>query len=303
MIDAGSDFQYIKDLGAGNFGVCQLMVDLVDGEHVAVKFLPRGHKIDRNVQRELLVHCQLQHPNIIGFKRVFLTPTHLGIVLQYAAGGELFERVKQAGHFPEDEARYFFQQLITGVRYCHRKNFAHRDLKLENTLLDASPAPLLKIADFGYCKDLVFDTPPKSTVGTPAYISPEVLGTNHQYDGKAADVWSCGVHLYVMLVGAYPFDDPRCPGNITTIVRNIKLANYQWPRTLHLSDEVKDLVNRILVPHSEQRITIDGIMQHPWYLKNLPDELRDDCRGLPCYQRCSQPKDEIKAILKRAKQI
>lgn len=103
---------------------------------------------------------------------MFLTPTHLGIVLQYAAGGELFERVKQAGHFTEDEARYFFQQLITGVRYCHRKNFAHRDLKLENTLLDASPAPLLKIADFGYCKDLVFDTPPKSTVGTPAYISP-----------------------------------------------------------------------------------------------------------------------------------
>lgn len=102
----------------------------------------------------------------------------------------------------------------------------------------------------------------------------EVLGTNHQYDGKAADVWSCGVHLYVMLVGAYPFDDPRCPGNITTIVRNIKMANYHWPRTLQLTDEVKDLVNRILVPHSEQRITIEGIMQHPWYLKNLPDELR-----------------------------
>lgn len=106
------------------------------------------------------------------YLQVFLTPTHLGIVLQYAAGGELFERVKLAGNFTEDEARYFFQQLITGVRYCHRKNFAHRDLKLENTLLDASPAPLLKIADFGYCKDLVFDTPPKSTVGTPAYISP-----------------------------------------------------------------------------------------------------------------------------------
>jgi len=106
------------------------------------------------------------------------------------------------------------------------------------------------------------------------YDMQEVLGTNLQYDGKAADVWSCGVHLYVMLVGAYPFDDPRCPGNITTIVRNIKMANYNWPRGLHLTDEVKDLVNRILVPHSEQRITIDGIMQHPWYLKNLPDELR-----------------------------
>jgi serine/threonine-protein kinase SRK2 len=104
--------------------------------------------------------------------QVFLTPTHLGIVLQYAAGGELFDRVKRAVHFAEDEARYFFQQLIAGVRYCHRKNVTHRDLKLENTLLDASPAPLLKICDFGYCKDLVKDTPPDTTVGTPAYISP-----------------------------------------------------------------------------------------------------------------------------------
>lgn len=112
--------------------------------------------------------------------QVFLTPTHLGIVLQYAAGGELFDRVKQAVHFTEDEARYFFQQLIAGVRYCHRKHVTHRDLKLENTLLDASPAPLLKICDFGYCKDLVRDTPPDTTVGTPAYISPvcpRILGS------------------------------------------------------------------------------------------------------------------------------
>jgi serine/threonine-protein kinase SRK2 len=129
-------------------------------------------QIDKNVEREILVHSQLLHPNVIGFKRVFLTTTHLGIVLQYAAGGELFELVRTAGHFTEDEARYFFQQLICGVHYCHQKNVTHRDLKLENTLLDNSPAPLLKIADFGYCKDMSIHTPPKTTVGTPAYVSP-----------------------------------------------------------------------------------------------------------------------------------
>lgn len=300
MVDGGPNFQYVADLGAGNFGVCQLMIDLEDNEHVAVKFLERGNKIDRNVQREILVHCQLHHPLVIGFKKVFLTPTHLGIVLQYAAGGELFDRVKRAVHFSEDEARYFFQQLIAGVRYCHRKNVTHRDLKLENTLLDASPAPLLKICDFGYCKDLVKDTPPDTTVGTPAYISPEVLGLA-AYDGKAADVWSCGVHLYVMLCGAYPFDDPQEPGNIRRIVQNITLANYSWPADLALSCEVKHLVDSILVPEADRRITIDGIVKHPWYLQNLPDELRDDCRGLPCYRRCTQPKDEIKAVLAQAK--
>ena len=87
-------------------------------------------------------------------------------------------------------------------------------------MLDGSPAPLLKIADFGYSKSDRFDTPPKSTVGTPAYISPEVLSAK-QYDGKAADVWSCGVHLYVMLVGAYPFDDQHDQRNFNKIIQNI----------------------------------------------------------------------------------
>lgn len=138
---------------------------------------------------------------------MFLTPTHLGIVMEYASGGELFDRIVKIGRFSEDEARYFFQQLISGVEFCHKSGVCHRDLKLENTLLDGSPAPLLKICDFGYSKSMLMDSQPKSTVGTPAYIAPEVL-SKKKYDGHKADVWSCGVTLYVMLVGAYPFEDP-----------------------------------------------------------------------------------------------
>jgi serine/threonine-protein kinase SRK2 len=132
--------------------------------------------------------------------------------MEYAAGGELFERICEAGRFHEDEARYFFQQLVCGVSFCHAMNICHRDLKLENTLLDGSPAPRLKICDFGYSKSSVLHSRPKSTVGTPAYIAPEVL-SRREYDGKHADVWSCGVTLYVMLVGAYPFEDPKDPKN------------------------------------------------------------------------------------------
>ncbi|PKI73931.1 hypothetical protein CRG98_005656 [Punica granatum] len=86
----------------------------------------------------------------------------------------------------------------------------HRDLKLENTILDGSPAPCLKICDFGYSKSSLLHSRPKPTVGTPAYIAQEVL-SRREYDGKLADVWSCGVTLYVMLVGAYPFEDPEDP--------------------------------------------------------------------------------------------
>lgn len=111
--------------------------------------------------------------------QVFLTDDKLGLCLEYANGGELFERVKAAGRFEEDMARFFFQQLLAGVQHCHDNGVAHRDLKLENTLLKLeesehgrSPTPVLKIADFGFCKHEGLHTPPKSRVGTPAYISP-----------------------------------------------------------------------------------------------------------------------------------
>ncbi|MCO5554778.1 hypothetical protein L7F22_008312 [Adiantum nelumboides] len=115
--------------------------------------------------------------------QVCLTPTHLAILMEYAAGGELFDRICNAGRFSEDEARFYFQQLISGVSYCHDMQICHRDLKLENTLLDESPSPRLKICDFGYSKSLLLHSQPKSTVGTPAYIAPEVL-SRKEYDGK-----------------------------------------------------------------------------------------------------------------------
>ncbi|ONM17428.1 Serine/threonine-protein kinase SRK2A [Zea mays] len=112
-------YELLKDIGAGNFGVARLMRNKETKELVAMKYIPRGQKIDENVAREIINHRSLRHPNIIRFKEVVLTPTHLAIVMEYAAGGELFDRICNAGRFSEDEARYFFQQLICGVSYCH----------------------------------------------------------------------------------------------------------------------------------------------------------------------------------------
>ncbi|WVZ24898.1 hypothetical protein V8G54_003442 [Vigna mungo] len=291
-------YEIIKDIGSGNFGVAKLVKEKWTGELYAVKFIERGFKIDEHVQREIINHRSLKHPNIIRFKEVLLTPTHLAIVMEYASGGELFERICSAGRFSEDEvvllsnmaiARYFFQQLISGVSYCHSMEICHRDLKLENTLLDGSSAPRLKICDFG----------------TPAYIAPEVL-SRKEYDGKVADVWSCGVTLYVMLVGAYPFEDPEDPRNFRKTLQRILSVHYSIPDYVRISKECRHLLSRIFVANPEkQRITIPEIKMHPWFLKNLPVEFMEEGEGVlqnDMKESCeTQSIEEILSIIQEAR--
>lgn len=179
----------VKDLNKGTFGFVQLARVKATGELVAVKFIERGDRVRRvlrpctaagnkrsidirtrtlrqlptallgcrgqvtkYVEREILNHRLLRHPHIIKFREVFLTPQHLAIAMEYAPGGDTFEYVVKRGGLREDEARWFFQQLIVCLDYCHRLGVVNRDIKLENTLLDSSPRPLVKICDFGYSK-------------------------------------------------------------------------------------------------------------------------------------------------------
>lgn len=290
-------YELVRDIGAGNFGVARLMRDKQTDELVAVKYIERGEKIDENVQREIINHRSLRHPNIVRFKEVILTPTHLAIVMEYASGGELFERICNAGRFSEDEARFFFQQLISGVSYCHAMEVCHRDLKLENTLLDGSPAPRLKICDFGYSKSSVLHSQPKSTVGTPAYIAPEVL-LKKEYDGKIADVWSCGVTLYVMLVGAYPFEDPEEPKNFHKTIHRILNVQYSIPDYVHISPDCRHLISRIFVADPSKRISIPEIRNHEWFLKNLPADLMDEGATNNQFEETDQPKQSLDDIMR-----
>lgn len=303
-------YEFLKDIGYGNFGVTKLMRNKETKELVAAKYLPRGETIDDKVVREIVNHRSLRHPNIIQFMEVMLTPTHLVIVMECAAGGELFERICSTGRFSEDEARYFFQQLICGVSYCHQMQVCHRDLKLENTLLDGSPSPKLKICDFGYSKSTLLHSQPKSAVGTPAYIAPEILAWK-EYDGKMADVWSCGVTLYVMLVGAYPFEDPNDTKNFRKTIERIRAVRYKIPPHVHISSDCKHLLSQIFVANPARRITMQEIKNHIWYLKNLPRELSEAAQANYGYLRdnnvptsstgCLQSVIEIMQIVKEAR--
>uniref|UniRef100_A0A0A9AUM4 non-specific serine/threonine protein kinase n=1 Tax=Arundo donax TaxID=35708 RepID=A0A0A9AUM4_ARUDO len=171
----------------------------------------------------------------------------------------------------------------------------HRDLKLENTLLDGSPAPRLKICDFGYSKSSLLHSKPKSTVGTPAYIAPEVL-SRREYDGKTADVWSCGVTLYVMLVGAYPFEDPDDPKNFRKTIGRIMSIQYKVPEYVHVSQDCKELLSRIFVANPAKRITIREIRNHPWFLKNLPRELTEAAQAMYYKRDNSAPTYSVQSV-------
>ncbi|WJX55115.1 non-specific serine/threonine protein kinase [Trifolium repens] len=203
-----------QKLGSGNYGVTKLAKNTKTGELVAIKYIPRGHKIDENVEREIVNHRSLSHPHIIKFKEVFVTPTHLAIVLEYASGGELFTRLCTAGRFSEIEARYFFQQVISGVYYLHSMVYicTLRIIQLLDSKFVTLVSPSLL-----YCTL----AQPKSMVGTLIYNAPGVLA-RREYDEKIADVWSCGVILYVMLVGRYPFDiDDRNDPKYSTKVMKV----------------------------------------------------------------------------------
>jgi len=300
-------YEKVKDLSAGAFGFVQLARNKTSGQLVAIKFLERGpDKVTKHVGREIECHSNFCHPHVVQFKEVFLTPEHLAIAMEYVPGGDMFQHVKRNKGLPEPEARWFFQQLIVGLDYCHKMGVANRDIKLENTLLDGSPKPLVKITDFGYCKSDQ-ESLPKSKVGTPGYTAPEIISARGSYDGKKADVWSCGVMLYVMLFCEYPFERPEDEHDkygFQKVLDRILRVDYHIPRSPRVSDECKDLIRRILVADPSQRLTIPQIQEHSWYAKGLPLNVRgmnDECLRLrphdhPGYQTIP----EIKRIVKTA---
>lgn len=268
----------IKDLNSGTSGFVQLAFNLETGEQVAIKFIERGPHIQRTVARELLNHrlCAL-HPHIIQLKEVFLTPHHLAIAMEYAAGGDLSDVVQRCRlpgmGISEDDSRWLFQQLIIAVDYCHKLGIANRDIKLDNVLLDGCTAlPIIKLCDFGYSKDEDSGSVCKTACGTPEYMAPEVLNSN-VYDGKAADIWSCGVMLYVMLTATFPFRRPK-----DAAVHGVKRMQLMFERILneeflpisYVSWECRDLLRKMLTADPVKRISIAEIQQHPWFLQDLP---------------------------------
>ncbi|OJD10952.1 CAMK/CAMKL/AMPK protein kinase [Emergomyces pasteurianus Ep9510] len=258
----------VKILGEGSFGKVKLAVHQASGRQVALKIIPRRKLLSRDmvgrVDREIQYLQFLRHPHIIKLYTVIATKTDIVMVLEYAER-ELFDYLVKRGRCSDEEARKFFQQIICAVEYCHRHKIVHRDLKPENLLIDRDRN--VKIADFGLSNIMTDGNFLKTSCGSPNYAAPEVI-SGKLYAGPEVDVWSCGVILYVLLVGKLPFDDDYIPA----LFKKIAAGNFHMPS--YISTGAARLIRAMLQVHPVQRITIPEIRQDPWFLKNLPKYLQ-----------------------------
>ncbi|XP_021713660.1 CBL-interacting protein kinase 2-like [Chenopodium quinoa] len=255
-----------KLLGQGNFAKVYYARDIKTGQNVAIKVIDKDKTLkaglNEQIKREISVMKLVKHQNVLQLYEVMATKSKIYIVLEYAKGGELFNKVAR-GRLKEDIARWIFQQLISAMDVCHRGGVYHRDLKLENLLIDEDGG--LKVSDFGLSaladsrqQDGLLHT----MCGTPAYVAPEVIN-RRGYDGAKADIWSCGVILYVLLAGHLPFQDT----NLIEMYKKITRADYRCPNWF--PPEVRRLLLKILDPNPNTRITISKIMENSWFKKGL----------------------------------
>nr|CAX73676.1 SNF1A/AMP-activated protein kinase [Schistosoma japonicum] len=257
-----------ETLGVGTFGKVKVGIHKSTGVQVAVKIVNRDKikalDVAGKLRREILNLWLFRHPHIIKLYQVISTPTDIFMIMEYVSGGELFDFIVKSGRLSEKEARKFFQQIISGVAYCHRHKVVHRDLKPENLLLDSNQN--VKIADFGLSNIMQDGEFLRTSCGSPNYAAPEVI-SGKLYAGPEVDVWSCGVILYALLCGTLPFDDEHIP----TLFKKIKAGYFHLPETL--SAGVRDLLRRMITVDPIKRATIEEIRRHPWFSIDLPSHL------------------------------
>ncbi|XP_046463597.1 5'-AMP-activated protein kinase catalytic subunit alpha-2-like isoform X2 [Daphnia pulex] len=254
-----------ETLGVGTFGKVKIGEHQLTGHKVAIKILNR-QKIKNldvvgKIRREIQNLKLFRHPHIIKLYQVISTPTDIFMIMEYVSGGELFDYIVKHGKLKEHEARRFFQQIISGVDYCHRHMVVHRDLKPENLLLDSNLH--VKIADFGLSNMMMDGEFLRTSCGSPNYAAPEVI-SGKLYAGPEVDVWSCGVILYALLCGTLPFDDEHVP----TLFRKIKSGVFPIPD--YLNKSVVNLLCHMLQVDPMKRATIDDVKKHDWFAKECP---------------------------------
>ncbi|VEN43423.1 unnamed protein product [Callosobruchus maculatus] len=256
-----------KTLGKGQTGLVKLGVHCVTGKKVAIKIINReklSESVLMKVEREIAIMKLIDHPHVLGLTDVYENKKYLYLVLEHVSGGELFDYLVKKGRLTPKEARRFFRQIISALDFCHSHSICHRDLKPENLLLDEKNN--IKIADFGMASLQPMGSMLETSCGSPHYACPEVI-RGEKYDGRKADVWSCGVILYALLVGALPFDDD----NLRQLLEKVKRGVFHIPH--FVPPDCQSLLRGMIEVNPEKRLTLADINKHPWVTAGGKGEL------------------------------
>ncbi|NWR20195.1 KKCC2 kinase, partial [Emberiza fucata] len=298
-----NQYKLKDEIGKGSYGVVKLAYNEDDNTYYAMKVLskkklmrqagfprrppPRGAKAApegclqprgpiEQVYQEIAILKKLDHPNVVKLVEVTSRPcfstSRWGMNSTLCCLHSPVMEIPTLKPLSEDQARFYFQDLIKGIEYLHYQKIIHRDIKPSNLLVGEDGH--VKIADFGVSNEFKgADALLTNTVGTPAFMAPETLSeTRKIFSGKALDVWAMGITLYCFVFGQCPFMDER----ILSLHNKIKTQTLEFPDQPEITDFLKDLITRMLDKNPESRISVPEIKLHPWVTKNgaelLPTE-------------------------------
>ncbi|XP_040597042.1 sperm motility kinase-like [Mesocricetus auratus] len=254
-MDSCNDFKFLTSLGCGGFAEVKLACHLPTSTQVAVKVLKKNHNGMNDINSEVQILQFLEHRNIVRYYHVINTMTKTYLVMEYVAGDDLEIFLRDKTYLKEEEARPIFQQVVSAVHFLHQRLVAHRDIKLENILIDR--AGNVKLCDFGMAIQLEEGQKLKNVCGSLFYMAPEILARK-PYDGLAVDMWSLGVVLYVLVTGKFPYA-------ATTMHGMHRLINStEYPIPYHLSKPCCKIIAQLLTVPTRQRITIFQLLERRW---------------------------------------
>ncbi|XP_050305408.1 testis-specific serine/threonine-protein kinase 3-like [Anthonomus grandis grandis] len=256
-----------KTIGRGTYSkVCIALNE--KGEKFACKIIKKKYAgsdfINKFLPREIKIISTIKHPNIVQVYKILESDDVVYILMDYCKHGDLLEYIKAYGFFPEEKSKFYFRQIVDAVHYLHDRDIAHRDLKCENVFMMWNNQ--LKLGDFGFarsCTDrfgrkVLSDT----FCGSAAYAAPEIL-KGIAYDPKMYDMWALGCILYIMITASMPFDDTNIKKLIRAqLNRSIFAITLLWPEH---SSMLKKLINSLLEPDLDKRLTIKQLRKHPWF--------------------------------------